>query len=214
LGMDGSPGEPGILRDPLRPIAVIWDPWMGHISKPEIVFPRLEKAPAVKELEALGAAEREVPEPLAKRTTAMEQQPESKPAKGATAAPTPESRPSAPAPASPAGTDQKISIEDFAKVDMRVGEIVSAEAVPNTTKLLKLMVDIGTEVRQVVAGIAECYKPEQLVGMKVVLVTNLQPRKLRGVESNGMVVAATVGPEGRPVLATFKEDVPKGAKLK
>ena len=97
---------------------------------------------------------------------------------------------------------------------MRVGEVVSAEAVPNATKLLKLMVDIGTEVRQVVAGIAEYYKPEQLIGMKVVLVTNLQPRKLRGVESNGMVVAASVGAEGRPVLATFKEDVPKGAKLK
>ena len=74
--------------------------------------------------------------------------------------------------------------------------------------------DIGAEVRQVVAGVAEYYQPEQLVGMKVVLVTNLQPRKLRGVESNGMVVAASVGPEGRPVLATFKEDVPKGAKLK
>ena len=67
---------------------------------------------------------------------------------------------------------------------------------------------------QVCAGIAEHYQPEQLVGMKVVLVTNLQPRKLRWVESNGMIVAASVGDEGRPVLATFKEDVPKGARLK
>jgi len=76
------------------------------------------------------------------------------------------------------------------------------------------MVDIGSEVRQVVAGIAEYYQPEQIVGMKVVLVVNLQPRKLRGIESNGMIVAATVGEEGRPVLVTFKEEVPKGARLK
>ena len=111
-------------------------------------------------------------------------------------------------------TASKISIEDFAKVEMRVGEIISAEPIPKATKLLKLQVDIGTEVRQVCAGIAEHYQPEQLVGMKVVLVTNLQPRKLRGVESNGMIVAASVGDDGRPVLVTFKEDVPKGARLR
>jgi methionyl-tRNA synthetase len=108
----------------------------------------------------------------------------------------------------------KISIEDFAKVEMRVGEIKSAEAVQGAQKLLKLTVDIGSEVRQVVAGIAEHYEPEQLVGMKVVVVTNLQPRKLRGVESNGMIVAASVGPEGKPVLVTFKEEVEVGARLK
>jgi methionyl-tRNA synthetase len=124
---------------------------------------------------------------------------------GESRTPSPESR--APSPA-------QISIEDFAKVDMRVGEIRSAEPVAGAKKLTKLLVDIGTEVRQVVAGIAEHYSPEQLVGMKVVLVTNLQPRKLRGVESNGMIVAATVGEEGRPVLVTFKEDVPNGARLK
>ena len=97
---------------------------------------------------------------------------------------------------------------------MRVGEVLSAEPIPGAKKLLKLMVDIGAEVRQVCAGIAEHYQPEQLVGMKVVLVANLEPRKLRGVESNGMIVAATAGADGRPVLATFKEDVPKGARLK
>jgi methionyl-tRNA synthetase len=107
-----------------------------------------------------------------------------------------------------------ISIEDFAKVDMRVGEVKAAEHVPGASKLLKLMVDIGTEVRQLVAGLAEYYQPENLIGMKVVVVTNLQPRKLRGVESNGMIVAATVGAQGRPVLVTFKEDVENGARLK
>jgi len=97
---------------------------------------------------------------------------------------------------------------------MRVGEILSAEPIPGAKKLLKLQVDIGTEIRQVCAGIAEHYRPEELVGMKVVLVANLQPRKLRGIESNGMIVAASVGEDGKPVLATFKEDVPKGTRLK
>ena len=109
---------------------------------------------------------------------------------------------------------QKISIDDFARVEMVVGQIVSAEAIPGAKKLLKLQVDIGSEVRQVAAGIAEHYRPEELAGMKIVLVANLEPRKLRGVESNGMVVAASIGPEGKPVLATFKEDVPNGTRLK
>jgi methionyl-tRNA synthetase len=122
----------------------------------------------------------------------------------------PSPQPPAPSPQSPA----LISIEDFAKVDMRVGEVKAAERVPGASKLLKLMVDIGTEVRQLVAGIAEYYQPENLIGMKVVVVTNLPPRKVRGVESNGMIVAAVVGEQGRPVLVTFKEDVENGARLR
>lgn len=113
-------------------------------------------------------------------------------------------------------TEEKtwISIDEFAKVDMRVAEVRAAERVPGTSKLLKLMVDVGEEERQLVAGIAGVYTPEQLVGKKVVVVTNLQPRKIRGVESNGMIVAASVGEHGRPVLVTFEEDVPVGARLK
>jgi len=107
-----------------------------------------------------------------------------------------------------------IGIEDFAKVEMRVGIVKSAEKIAGADKLLKVMVDIGDEVRQVLAGIAQFYTPEELVGRKVVVVANLAPRKMRGLESNGMIVAASVGPEGRPVLATFTEDVPAGAKLK
>ncbi len=116
----------------------------------------------------------------------------------------------------PVSVEEKnwIGIEEFAKVEMRVGEVRTAERVPGATKLLKLMVDIGPEVRQIVAGIAEAYAPEQLLGKKVVIVTNLQPRKIRGVESNGMIIAATVGEQGRPVLVTFAEDVPVGARLK
>lgn len=116
--------------------------------------------------------------------------------------------------AAPATAPARISIEDFAKVEMRVGEIKTAERVAGADKLLKILVDIGEEVRQVVAGIATQYNPEKLIGRKVIVVVNLQPRKLRGVESNGMIVAASVGPEGVPVLAGFLEDVPVGARLK
>jgi methionyl-tRNA synthetase len=121
-----------------------------------------------------------------------------------TAAPTPPAIPQ---------DGNKISIDDFAKVELRVGLVKVAERVPKADKLLRLEVDIGTEVRQVLAGIAEAYAPETLVGRKVVLVANLAPRKLRGMESNGMIVAAS--PEGgKPVLASFLEDVPVGARLK
>ena len=108
---------------------------------------------------------------------------------------------------------EKISIDDFAKIELRVGVVKVAERVPKADKLLRLEVDIGTEVRQVLAGIAEAYSPETLVGRKVVIVANLAPRKLRGLESNGMIVAASLG-DGKPVLAGFLEDVPVGARLK
>src|SRR5690606_29066303 len=103
---------------------------------------------------------------------------------------------------------EKISIEDFSKVEMKVGRIVSAESIPKSSKLLKLHIDVGDEVRQVVAGIGEAYSPESLKDRKVIVVTNLRPARLMGVESNGMIVAATNG--GQPVLPTFIEDVPVG----
>jgi len=109
--------------------------------------------------------------------------------------------------------DGKITIDDFAKVDLRVGLVKVAERVPKSDKLLRLEIDIGTEVRQVLAGIAEAYAPETLVGRKVVIVANLAPRKMRGFESNGMIVAASLE-GGKPVLASFLEDVPVGARLK
>ncbi len=119
-----------------------------------------------------------------------------------------------PPPAPSAEAAPKISIEDFAKVEMRVGLVLEAEPVKGANKLLKLKVDIGEpEPRSLVAGIAEAYTPEQLIGRKVVIVTNLEPRKLRGVESNGMIVAASIE-GGKPVLAGFLEDIPVGARLK
>ena len=110
-------------------------------------------------------------------------------------------------------TNEKISIDDFAKIELRVGLVKVAERVPKADKLLRLEIDIGTEVRQVLAGIAEAYAPETLIGRKVVIVANLAPRKLRGMESNGMIVAASLE-GGKPVLAGFLEDVPVGARLK
>jgi methionyl-tRNA synthetase len=108
----------------------------------------------------------------------------------------------------------RISIDEFAKVDMRVGQVLSAEPVKDADKLLHLKVDIGeAQPRTIVAGIAEAYPPAQLIGRKVVIVANLQPRKLRGIESNGMIVAGSLE-GGKPVLAGFLEDVPIGARLK
>jgi methionyl-tRNA synthetase len=105
----------------------------------------------------------------------------------------------------------RISINDFAKVQMRVAQVLEVEKIEGSRKLLKLRVDIGDEVRQVVAGISEAYAPEDLLNKKVILVANLKPVKLMGVESNGMIVAASDG--GKPVLATFTEDVPNGSPL-
>jgi methionyl-tRNA synthetase len=107
-----------------------------------------------------------------------------------------------------------ITIDDFGKVDLRVGLVKTADRVKGADKLLHLHVDIGeAEPRSIVAGIAAAYKPDQLVGRKVVIVANLQPRKLRGIPSQGMIVAASLE-GGSPVLAGFLEDVPVGARLK
>jgi methionyl-tRNA synthetase len=120
----------------------------------------------------------------------------------------------APAPEAQPEATPKIAIDDFAKVDLCVGVVLTAEPVKGANKLLKLTVDIAEpEPRTLVAGIAEAYTPEQLIGRKVVIVANLEPRKLRGIPSNGMIVAASVE-GGKPVLAGFLEDIPAGARLK
>ena len=177
----------------------------GKLGRVEPVFPRADKS-AIERMQKL--EEREV----ARATEAVSA---AEPARAAGAtfpadptAPTAAARPSA------IPADGKISIDDFAKIELRVGQVKVAEKVEGADKLLRLEVDLGTEVRQVVAGIAEAYAPETLIGRKVVIVANLAPRKLRGLESNGMIVAASVGPEGKPVLAGFLEDVPVGSRLK
>ena len=128
---------------------------------------------------------------------------------GEQAAPVPTATPA------PAGNlAPQITIDDFSKVDLRVATVVEAERVKGADRLLRLVVDLGFEKRQVLAGIALAYQPESLVGRKVVIVANLQPRKLRGLESNGMIVAASLGPEDKPVLIGFHEEVENGARLK
>jgi methionyl-tRNA synthetase len=162
------------------------------IGKPEGIFPRLDKSETIARIEAMEQQENKAPETPAAATAV------GPPGTAAAVAP---------------AANAKIGIEDFAKVEMRVGLVKTAERVPGADKLLQLQVDIGDEVRQIVAGLALAYKPEDLVGRKVVVVANLQPRKLRGVESNGMIVAASL-PDGSPVLAGFLEEVPVGARLK
>jgi methionyl-tRNA synthetase len=172
------------------------------LGKSQALFPRIEKTEAIERMEAMEKEAQNAPSPVAATTPA--------------AAPAAASAGTAAAPAAAApAADAKIGIEDFAKVEMRVGQIKTAERIVGADKLLKLTVDIGTEIRQICAGIAQFYEPEKLIGRKVAVVVNLAPRKLRGVESNGMIVAASVGPEGRPVLAGFPdEDVEVGARLK
>ncbi|MDR3738486.1 MAG: methionine--tRNA ligase, partial [Terracidiphilus sp.] len=117
------------------------------------------------------------------------------------------------APQVPGGRSPEITIDDFVKVELRVAQILVAERVPKADKLLRLEVDLGYEKRQILAGIAQYYEPEKLVGRKIVIVANLAPRKMRGLESNGMLLAASL-PDGAPVLASFLEEVPLGARLK
>jgi methionyl-tRNA synthetase len=195
-------GQPGKLAD----VRIDELQWGGlkpgtRIGKPEGVFPRADKKEILERIEIM---ENEIRNPASAQPTA----------------PSADSAPTAPiiaavtgAAAAPA-TPAKIGIEDFAKVELRVGVVKSAERIQGADKLLKLLVDIGDEVRQVLAGIALSYAPEALVGRKVVIVANLAPRKMRGLESNGMLLAASVGPDGKPVLCTFAEDVPAGAKVK
>ncbi|MGD0759079.1 MAG: methionine--tRNA ligase subunit beta, partial [Candidatus Sulfotelmatobacter sp.] len=166
---------------------------LGEVSP---VFPRADKS-AIERMQNMEEQQRD--------TGATEAKPEAAAAPASVA-------PAVQAPAVPAEA-AKISIDDFSKIELRVGVVRVAERVPKADKLLRLEIDIGTEVRQVLAGIAEAYAPETLVGRKVVIVANLAPRKMRGLESNGMIVAASLE-GGKPVLAGFLEDVPVGARLK
>ena len=168
------------------------------------VFPRADKS-AVERMQQMEDQQRgpAVEEVKASATQAP-----------ATPAPAPtQVQPVITARATPTTDGGKITIDDFAKIELRVGVVKVAERVPKADKLLRLEIDIGSEVRQVLAGIAEAYAPETLIGRKVVIVANLAPRKLRGLESNGMIVAASLE-GGKPVLASFLEDVPVGARLK
>lgn len=164
---------------------------LGQIGAITPVFPRLDLKPTVQKMQELEEVEKN-------RQAALV----GKPVAAGAEQPAPENK------------SEVISLDDFSKVDLRVGEVKSAERVKGADKLLHLKVDIGeAEPRTIVAGIALKYTPEEIVGRKVVIVANLQPRKLRGLTSQGMIVAASLE-GGLPVLAGFHEDVPIGAQLK
>ena len=188
-GMLGTPEDnwvdlqPGTLKPGTR------------LGKIEPLFPRMEKT--VDELRAMSESGSGTP-PAASTNQ--------------TPAPAPAAPAAAPAAPVAAGGD-KISIDDFMKVDLRVAKVLAAEKVPNSRKLVKLSIDVGTEQRTLVAGIAEAYEPEQLVGRTIVMVFNLKPAKLMGIESNGMVLAAS--PDGgKPTLVGFDADVAPGTRVR
>ncbi len=104
-----------------------------------------------------------------------------------------------------------IDINEFAKLDLRIGKIETAERIEGSKKLIKLDVDVGTEKRQMVAGIAENYDPENLIGALVPVLVNMKPAKLMGVESRGMILAVEVN--GKPILLHPDKDVPAGSRI-
>lgn len=186
LGEVGKVGE-------VAPDALRWGQSIGkRIGEIKPIFPKLDKKKVMDEIKQQEAASQ------AARTEENKEQPAQ-----------------AQAASEPVATPAYITIDDFAKVELRVGQIVTAERIPKADKLLKFTIDLGeAEPRQILAGIAQYYEPEKLIGRKVIVVANLAPRKMRGLESQGMILAASIGEEGRPVLAGFLEDVPNGAKLK
>jgi methionyl-tRNA synthetase len=229
LGLEGDPQQ-------FDPTELKWGGLRAGASAGEVapLFPRIDKAKTMAEIEKeiaqrkeseqgvesgstptanIGAHATQAAVPGA--TTATETKLEQPPVQGATEAqPAPGSQTQT-SESAPEGVATFITIDDFIKVELRVGEVLTAERVPKSDKLLRFTVDIGEpQPRQILAGIAEHYEPEKMVGRKLVIVSNLKPRKLRGFESQGMVLAASVGEEGRPILATFTEDVPNGTRLK
>jgi methionyl-tRNA synthetase len=141
-------------------------------------------------------------EPSAPTTTAPESAPP--------AAPSAAAAPEAPAAEQPA----IVTIDDFAKLDLRVAVVLAAERVPKTEKLLKLDLDLGFEKRSIVSGIAQFYEPEALVGKRIVIIANLKPAKIRGVESRGMLLAAGGRGEGEELgLITLDKEIPPGTRV-
>ena len=166
------------------------------IARGESLFPRIDKAAYLKDAETQRETRMDTPQPTAPQPPA----------------PAP-AIPSAPAPQAAAAGPAEIAIDDFARVDLRTAKIVAAEKVQGADRLLKLTVDIGTGTRTIVAGIAAKYSPESLVGKTVVVVANLKPAKLRGVVSQGMLLAASDA-GGQPYILTTEEPVPPGWKVK
>ncbi|MCA1601881.1 MAG: methionine--tRNA ligase subunit beta, partial [Acidobacteria bacterium] len=225
LGLGGSSGSPNakISLAAIDPAELRWGGLQEgtRIGEVKPLFPRIDKGRVMSEIKTDRSSGTHIPEADAVPglPTATETQP-SLAMKHATEAD------AVPGQAEMLSTlnarrEEELAIEgliditDFTKVELRVGEILTAERIPKADKLLLLSVDIGEEKpRQILAGIALHYEPDKLIGRKIAVVSNLKPRKMRGYESQGMLLAASVGEEGKPVLATFTEEVPNGARLK
>lgn len=193
IGLDGEPAN-------ADPAALSWGdlPAGTAIGETTAVFPRIDRDKVMNEISEKSASEEQ------KTETA---QPAAEPA-AETAAPVEGEKPE---------EENFITIDDFLKVELRVGEVKVAERIPKADKLLRFEIDLGEEKpRQILAGLAEYYDPEKLIGRKVVVVANLKPRKMRGLESQGMICAASLEDDSgpNPALATFLEDVKVGARLK
>lgn len=208
MGLEGSPIN-------INPEELVWGklPSGNQITEVKAIFPTIDKEKVMAEIE--------------EEKKKMSDNSEVKPVEVATSAVETQTETPAPAvePTTDAATEAAkepiaelkpmINIDDFLKVDLRVAQVLEAERVPKADKLLRLVLDAGEgKTRQILAGIAQYYTPEEMVGRKIIIVANLEPRKLRGYESQGMLLAASVGDIGKPIVAGFLEDVPNGAKLK
>ncbi len=194
-------GEAGKANE-VAPSALRWGQSTGkRVGEIKPIFPKLDKKKVMDEIKQEEAASQSA------RTEESKEQPVQTPPLRLLAEAQPVSE--------PAAAPSYITIDDFAKVELRVGQILTAERIPKADKLLRFTIDLGeAEPRQILAGIAQYYEPEKLIGRKVIVVSNLAPRKMRGLESQGMILAASIGEEGRPVLAGFLEDAPNGTKLR
>jgi methionyl-tRNA synthetase len=173
-----------------------------RVAPPQPLFPRIQET---------GVEPAPAPSKPPKPPKNQDKNQEKKPVSDQTAEQPAAPNAQGPTPDAPARPSY-ITIDDFMKVELRVANILNAEAVPNATKLLKLTVEVGGEERTVLAGIAEMYQPDELVGRQVVLVANLAPRKMRGVESQGMLLAADV--EGQAILLQPETKVPSGTRVR
>ena len=201
-------GESGEVNRVI-PNSLKWgDAAQKQIGEVTAIFPKLDKKKIMEEIKQEEAASQAARAQETKQEAPAEAKAPEVPAAASAATP-------AATPAEPVPGIAYIGIEDFLKVELRVGEIKTAERIPKADKLLRFTIDLGEAApRQILAGIAQYYEPEKLIGRKVIIVANLAPRKLRGLESQGMILAASIGEEGRPILAGFLEEVPNGAKLK
>jgi methionyl-tRNA synthetase len=203
----GEPADPATLR--LDRDAAWRASGERIVVKGEALWPRLEAASAPAPPERGAMSDSPIPAPPSPAPTDA---PPASAAKAAPAAAPPSAVPAAAsgavAPTGAAGAEAaRITFDDLMKVDLRVAKVLAAERVPKSSKLLKLSVDVGTETRTIVAGLGEAYEPEAMVGRTIAIVANLAPRKMMGIESNGMVLAG--GPDGaRPELVTFADPPP------